>query len=68
MIWSREVELDCIWAIPLDIISYTKEWGNILDALLTFVTMTYNTQSGIKNAVMWMEISSCTKDGAVNAA
>ena len=58
-IWSREIELDCFWTIPLDIINYTKECGNILDELLTYVTMTCNTQSCTKSAVMWMEISSC---------
>ena len=42
---SSEVELD--------------ESGNILDVLLTCVTMTYNTHSCIKSAIMWMDISSC---------
>ena len=60
-IWSREIELDCIWTILLDIINYTKEWGNIRDVLFVYVTMRCNTQSCIKSTVMWMEISSCTK-------
>ena len=47
-IWPREVKLDCIWTIPLDIINYTKELGNILDVLLIYVTMICNTQSCIK--------------------
>ena len=32
----------------LDIINYTKEWGNILDVFLVFVTITCYTQSCIK--------------------
>ena len=44
----------------LDIINYTKEWGNILDESLIYVIMTCNTQSSIKSTVMWMEISSYT--------
>ena len=59
-IWCREIELDCIWTILLDIINYTEEWGKILDVLLVYVTMTCDTQSCIKSTVMWMEISSCT--------
>ena len=46
----KKVELDCVWTIPLDTNNYTKEWGNILDVLLTYVTMTCNTQSHIKKA------------------
>ena len=69
-IWPREVDLDCIWTILLDIIHYTKKWENILYVLLTYVNMTCNIQSCIKSVVIWMEISSykLPKDGAVKAA
>ena len=44
----------------MDIINYTKEWGNILDFLdVIYVTMICNTQSCIKSTVMWMEIAPC---------
>ena len=59
-IWPREVELSYIWTIPLNIVNYTKEWGNILDALLTYVTMAFNTQCWIIGTIIWMELSSCT--------
>ena len=59
-IWSRDIELDCIWTILLEIINYSIEWGNTADVLLVYVTMTCNTQSCIKSTVIWMEISSCT--------
>ena len=32
-IWSKEIELECIWTILLEIINYSKEWGNIVDVI-----------------------------------
>ena len=58
-IWSRDIELDCIWTILLEIINYSIEWRNTADVLLVYVTMTCNAQSCIKSTVIWMEISSC---------
>ena len=50
-IWSKEIELDYIWTILLHKINYTREWGHILDVLLVYVTMTFDTQSCIKSTM-----------------
>ena len=69
-IWPREIKLDCIWTTLLDIINYTKEWGNILDVLLVYVTITCNTQSCIKkySNVDGDIMHKLPKDGAVRTA
>ena len=70
-IWCREIELNCIWTILLNIINYTKEWGKILDVLLVYVTMTCDTQSSIKstgNVDGDIIKHKLPKDGAVTAA
>ena len=50
--------------------NYTKEWGNILDVLLTYATMTCNTQSCIKSSNVDGDfiMYKLPKDGAVKAA
>ena len=50
-----KIVLGCIWTILLDIINYTKEWGNILDMLLVYMTMKCDTQSSIISTVMWID-------------
>ena len=32
-ICAREIELECIWTIVLEIINYSKEWGNTVDVI-----------------------------------
>ena len=70
-IWCQEIELDCIWTILLDIINYTKEWRNILDLLLVYVTMTmrypelHKTQSNVDGDIIMHKLP---KDGAARAA
>ena len=64
-------KLDCIWAIPLDIINYTKEWRNILEVLLVYVTMKCDTQSCTKkhsNVDEDIIMHKLPKDGAVKTA
>ena len=69
-----EIELGCIWTIwtiLLDIINYTKEWENILDVLLVYVTMTCNTQCCIKKYSIVNEyiiMHKLPKDGAIREA
>ena len=53
-IWPKEIELDSVWTILLEILNYTEEWENILNVLLVYVTMTCETQSYRKITVMWM--------------
>ena len=57
--------------VLLDIINYTKEWGNIVDVFLVFVTMTCNTQTYIKyhsNVDGDIINHKLLKDGAVRTA
>lgn len=42
-VWVREIELDSIGTILLDIINYSREWENILDVLLVYVTRACDT-------------------------
>ena len=62
----REIELDSVWTILLDIINHIKEWGNTLDML--FVTMKCDTHSCIKkhtNVDVNIILYKLPKDGAV---
>ena len=55
----------------LDIINYTREWGNILDVLFVYVTMTCDTQSCIKkqsNVDGDIIMQKFPKDGTVKTA
>ena len=61
----------CIWSILLDLINYTKQWGNILDVLLVFVTMICDTQRCIRkhsNVGGDIIMHKLPKDGTVRTA
>ena len=68
-IWPTEVEGGFIWTIPLNIINWTKEWGKILDMLMPYVTMKYNTKSSIKSSYVAEDIimHKLPKDGTAKA-
>ena len=70
-IWPRKIELECIWIILLDKINCTKKWGDIVDVLLVFVTMTCNIESWIikhSNVNGDVIMHKLPKDGAVRTA